>query len=139
MTKKIYTSNYERHAENPKAIGISLIVPEEWAGTHWRFLAPKGDMVGKLKRGEVNYNQRSYTYNYLDLLSARNVDPKKLIEEIPDGTILLCYEAPGEFCHRRVLADWIERHTGVCVPEWKNESEENQEKSNKRVDSILEF
>lgn len=37
--------------------------------------------------------------------------------------ILLCHELPGikinkeHFCHRRLLADWIELETGVVVPE----------------------
>ena len=31
--------------------------------------------------------------------------------------VLLCFEAPGEFCHRRILADWLEERTGVMVPE----------------------
>jgi hypothetical protein len=33
------------------------------------------------------------------------------------GVALLCFEPTGEFCHRRVLASWIEEHTGQRVPE----------------------
>ena len=31
--------------------------------------------------------------------------------------ILLCWERPGEFCHRRVLADYLRTQTGIEVPE----------------------
>ena len=35
-----------------------------------------------------------------------------------DGAaVLLCWEKPGEFCHRRVLAEWLHERTGIVVPE----------------------
>jgi len=121
------------------AIGISLTVPEWYEGARLECLAPRSEMVGKIKKGEANYNQRKYTREYLDLLRGRNIDPHKLIKSIPDGSILLCYEPPGVFCHRLVLAEWIERHTGFVITEWKNEEELNKEEQNKTVDSILDF
>ncbi|MGZ4303127.1 MAG: DUF488 family protein [Gaiellaceae bacterium] len=33
------------------------------------------------------------------------------------GLVLLCFEKPGQFCHRRVLAEWWEEQTGQHVPE----------------------
>ena len=137
--KKIYTSNYARHGNNPNAISISLTVPEWYEGKRLEYLAPKSDMVGKIKKGSENYNQRKYTREYVDLLRARNVNADKLIDFLPDGAILLCYEKPGDFCHRRLLADWVERHTGFVIPEWKNEKEMEAENQNKVVDSILDF
>lgn len=137
--KKIYTSNYARHSDNPLAFGISLTIPDWYEGNTISYLAPRTDMVGKLKKDSINYNQRKYTREYLDVLKSRNVDAKKLIERLPDGALLLCYESPGVFCHRRLLADWIERNTGVVVPEWKNKKELDLESQNKIVDSILEF
>lgn len=137
--KKIYTSNYARHGNNPLAIGISLTIPDWYEGKWIQYLAPKSDMIGKIKKSSPNYNQRKYTRDYLDLLKARNVNPKNLINNLPDGTILLCYEAPNEFCHRHILADWVKRKTGFIISEWKNEKELEQEKQNKVVDSILNF
>ncbi len=137
--KKIYTSNYARHANNPMAIGISLTIPDWYEGKRLEFLAPKSEMVGKIRKDSANYNQRKYTREYLDLIKARNVDAKQLIEALPDGTILLCYESPNEFCHRRILAEWIEREIGFVIPEWKNEKELEKETQNKVVDSILNF
>ena len=34
-----------------------------------------------------------------------------------DDIILLCYEEPGEFCHRRLVADYLELMTGIYIPE----------------------
>jgi len=46
-----------------------------------------------------------------------------LYKKFGDETILLCHELPGlkinkeHFCHRRLLADWIELETGIVIPE----------------------
>jgi uncharacterized protein (DUF488 family) len=29
----------------------------------------------------------------------------------------LCHEKAGEFCHRRLIADWLNRELGIEVPE----------------------
>lgn len=34
----------------------------------------------------------------------------------PD-VVLLCYEKPGQFCHRRLVAEWFEQELGLVVPE----------------------
>jgi hypothetical protein len=31
--------------------------------------------------------------------------------------VLLCYEEPGELCHRRIVAAWFERKLKIKVPE----------------------
>lgn len=31
---------------------------------------------------------------------------------------LLCYEKPGEICHRRFIAEWLEKENSVTVPEF---------------------
>ena len=35
-----------------------------------------------------------------------------------DNFIMCCWEPPGEFCHRRVVAAWLRKHTGVLVEEF---------------------
>ncbi len=57
----------------------------------------------------------------------RNLDANELLETLNnkfgDNIILLCHEEPGKimskktFCHRRLLADWIELETGIIIPE----------------------
>ena len=46
-----------------------------------------------------------------------------LNQKFGEDIILLCHELPGleinkeHFCHRRLLADWIELETGIVIPE----------------------
>ena len=34
-----------------------------------------------------------------------------------DNAVMLCYEKPGDFCHRHLIADWITKNTGITVEE----------------------
>ena len=52
-------------------------------------------------------------YDFLDLMK----------KNFGENIILLCHELPGKvinkkhFCHRRLLADWVQLETGVIIPE----------------------
>ena len=65
---------------------------------------------------EEFYNLRLKGLNPYDFM---NILKEKFGEEI----ILLCHELPGtvldkeHFCHRRLVADWIELETGIIIPE----------------------
>ena len=137
--KTIYTSCYSLNANSPDAIAISHVVPEYFEGKTLSKLAPTGDMLRKFKDDCLNYKPINYRKAYIDLLKARGITPQSLIEEIPDGAVLLCYEPAGEFCHRRVLAEWIEQETGFVIPETLEKHTEEKNKQNKLVDSILDF
>ena len=62
------------------------------------------------------YELRLKSLNVRDLLDVLN-------QKFGDEIILLCHELPGVelnkvyFCHRRLLADWIELATGIVIPE----------------------
>ena len=49
----------------------------------------------------------------LDVISLLNI----LYEKFGDNIILLCHENINEFCHRRLVADYIEIKTGIYIPE----------------------
>ena len=51
----------------------------------------------------------------LDLL-----DPRAVLRHLGDTGILCCWEAPGHFCHRRLVAAWLEQRLGVHVPEFED-------------------
>lgn len=51
----------------------------------------------------------------------KGLDIRKLLLELESrfgkDIILLCHEDIEEFCHRRILADYIELETGIYIPE----------------------
>lgn len=62
------------------------------------------------------YDLRLKNLNAYDLLNT-------LSQQFGNEIVLLCHELPGtevnkkHFCHRRLIADWIEIETGIVVPE----------------------
>ncbi len=59
---------------------------------------------------ESYYNTRLKDLNVFDLLH-------RLKEKYGENIILLCHEPVNEFCHRRLVADYIELQTGIYIPE----------------------
>ena len=132
----IYTSNYATQGTNPKAVSISRKPPPWYTGEHFPELAPTWDMITAVKLG--NIDELEYTKLYLQLLKQNKIDPN-IVTQFPEGTMLLCYESPKDFCHRHVLASWVEKHTGVIIPEWKNEDENKKAEQDEMVDSLFEL
>ena len=132
--KQIYTSYYARNGGHENAVSISASAPDYFKGKHIKMLAPTWEILDAYKSGEID--QLEYTKRYLKLLKQRGLTPETIYNSIPHGTILLCYEKVGDFCHRRVLAEWLELNLSVKIPEWKTEEER---KKSATLDSFLKF
>jgi len=102
----IQTSYFGKSATHPEAVSISVGTPRWFRGQKAPALAPTWAM---LKMSSVEYDV--HFQKILDKL-----DPFDVIEKV-NGKVLLCWEKAGERCHRRIVADWIEEHTGLYVPE----------------------
>ena len=48
----------------------------------------------------------------------KDLDPLKVYRDL-DYTFLLCYEDNDEFCHRHIVAEWINLLLDIEVPEVK--------------------
>ena len=107
----IFTSNFKTAGHLSQAVAISLGVPRGWTGRRYTRLAPNRRLV---KIMDPTIFTRLYRTEILDKL-----DPHKIIKDLGgDNFILICWEAPGEFCHRRVVAAWLRKRTGVLVEEF---------------------
>lgn len=65
---------------------------------------------------------------YLELYTEQlaKLDPERVVADLTalaagHEPVLLCYErppfAPDNWCHRRMVADWLEKRLGLLVPE----------------------
>lgn len=77
-------------------------------------LCPSYQLVMAYKNKVIN--EEDYTMSYYDEI-LNMLNPRKVFDEIGENSILLCYEKSGKFCHRRLVADWIEKELGIEVPE----------------------
>ena len=107
----IFTSNFKIAGHLPQAVAISLGVPRGWQGARCLSLAPPRPLI-KIMDPETFIPL--YRAQVLDRL-----DPYRIIRDLGgDDFVMLCWEAPGEFCHRRVVAAWIQKETGVVIEEF---------------------
>ena len=133
----IYTSNYARKGSDPNAVGISVGLPKWFKGRSLGILAPTWDMVNGSHAGAITHDE--YTEQYIALLESRKINLEKLLNGLPDPTYLLCYEPPGDFCHRRLFAEWAELKCGWVIPEWKNPKEMEIQRQSEVVDDLFDF
>jgi len=103
----VQTSSFKIAAKHPRAVAISVGVPRWFRGRRFEALAPTRDML-KMPPGE-------YDLRFAEILS--KLDPQKVWDELGEDAILLCWEKPGDPCHRRTVAAWFEEHLGKEVPE----------------------
>jgi len=105
------TSNFKLSGTDPNAVAISRGVPKGFKGRRYMPLAPA---TWALVREPDEAVFREKFMSQLERLDARAT-----VEALGEDAILLCWEKPGEFCHRRVVAEWLERELGTSVPEQK--------------------
>lgn len=116
----IFTSNFKIAGHLPQAVAISRGIPRGWQGRRYKALAPPRDLI---KIMEPERFIPLYRAQVLDRL-----DPMQVIREMGgDNFIMLCFEPPGEFCHRRVVAAWLRKHTGVLIEEFIPSSKRHAE------------
>ena len=72
-----------------------------------------------------------YIRSYYDL-RLKDLNVKELLnilnKKFGNDIILLCHEPIDEFCHRRLIADYIELETGIYIPEVSVDEQGNVKK-----------
>ncbi|MFZ5452677.1 MAG: hypothetical protein ACOZF2_12550 [Thermodesulfobacteriota bacterium] len=116
----IFTSNFKITGHLPQAVAISQGIPRGWQGKRYKPLAPPWNLV------KVNDN-----FQFIKLYKAQvldRLDASHVLQDLGgDNLILLCWEAPGEFCHRRVVAVWLQKELGLAVEEFNPKLRRHQD------------
>lgn len=99
---------------DPQAVCIARWSPRWW-GTRRRYiaLAPSIDLLNRSKAG-LPWAQYVAEYKR-DVLA--KLDPAKVAADLGPDAILLCWEAPSEDCHRRLVAEWLSESLKIDIPE----------------------
>jgi uncharacterized protein (DUF488 family) len=113
ILKHFYTSYYARTKNHPRSVSISIKPPYYYKGAHYLPLAPSKELLLDYKAGIAD--DAEYTRRFMIQLSA--LDPQRVVDNLPNGCILLCYEGLDKFCHRHIVAEWLQQTTGVRVRE----------------------
>ena len=120
----IYTGNY-KNCKNGNTISISRDKGEDanYNGRAYTKLAPGKDFwkIWLNNKGKISdeENNMFYMQKYYETV-IKNLDAKEVYNELleyGDDLILLCYEEPNDFCHRYLVAAWLELELGIKVDE----------------------
>ena len=118
----IYTGYYAKLKKYQEAgltpISIAGKAPNFYNGVQYKKFAPSWDIFSKWKSGEIDNLQ--YTERFkIEILSKLNKEEvKTFLNSFETDIILLCYEKSGDFCHRHIVANWIETELGKQVEEY---------------------
>ncbi len=76
---------------------------------HLLELAPTTDLFKAVRAGDIGWDE--YAERYIELLAERRVEATLDPAMIADS-VLLCSEDTPEHCHRRLAAEYLQRHWG---------------------------
>lgn len=136
----IYTSYFAKIKslhENVIPISICGKAPDWYKGLQYKKLAPKYDFFMEWKKNHDNdyyikcFNEKVLNkldpYNTLHEIYSLLPDDKKMIIQMTNclpwinsfvNIALICYEKPSDFCHRHLVADWLNSN-GIKCEEWR--------------------
>ena len=107
------TSSFKRCGKDPRGVSIARY-PMFWRGRRYYALVPSVALFRAWKAEAISnedYRERFYQ----ETLSRLN--PYDAFQDLGMDAILLCHCPPGQFCHRRIVARWLEEALGINVPE----------------------
>lgn len=118
----IYTGYYAKLKKYKEdglyPIAISGKIPDFYGEAYWDDFAPRYEDFLAWKSGQISDIQYNKKYReWLDSLNKQEI--RDVLDELKDENIIfLCYEKSGDFCHRHILADWLEENVGAVVEEY---------------------
>lgn len=115
-------------------VAICLYPPLDWDGLRFPSLAPYRRTFFEKKEGKID--EKEYERKYREEVLSK-LDPQQIYDMFKDN-VLLCWEDPGVFCHRRIVSCWLKETIGIEVPEWNIKDEQlEQLKKDKKISPLF--
>jgi len=115
----IYTSYFSKLRylpDNAMPVSISLSSPGWYKGKRYKILAPSWSILSEWRQ---THNEERYVQRFNDEILGR-LHPDGIYRNLCslawpyEDVVLLCYERPSDFCHRHLVAAWLERNGYPC-------------------------
>lgn len=128
---RIYTSYFanKKKLEEFGIIPVSIcLYPPRWFnGIRIKSVAPTSSILFA-----KNQTTERYVERFKDEVISR-VDPRQFFENLKSicggkDVALCCFEKPDEFCHRHIVADWLNNSLGLSVCEFDPNAEGGKDK-----------
>ena len=103
-----------------KTVSIAGKAPSFYNGPQFKGFAPDYRMYMDWKKGVID--DFEYTRQFTEKLNQLDKEAvKRFLTSFDTDIVLMCYEKPGSFCHRHVVADWIENNLHLRVEEYNKD------------------
>lgn len=122
----MWTGYFGKMKSYPKDKGYKFISIARfnrfWKGEEYKKLAPPTEII-KIE------DKKLYTKLYYERV-LNKLDPKVVYEELGENAVLLCYEnyddciSNKRYCHRHIVAEWLENSLGIDVKELETEKKQ---------------
>ena len=113
----MYTSNFANYIGN-KGISICKIPPVWFFGEEYKDLAPKNWMGIEYSKGTISKEEYTELF-YTEVLS--KLDHRKVYSDLVSfygkEFVLLCWCGDDKFCHRHIVAEWLNKELGTQIVE----------------------
>lgn len=128
---KIYTSYFgnakKLQEANVEMVNIARYKPRYFSGFSLLYAAPLSFML------KEDMTEEQYVEHYNNLvLKPLNIEVLlKTLRAIggDKDVALCCYEKPGQFCHRHLLAKWLNEKAGLDIKEFGVKEEKKVEEA----------
>jgi len=108
------TSCFANYGNSKNGVSIAYSHPLWWSGRVYPALAPPHYLLSKYKASKIS--KEEYTKQYREKVLSK-LNPKEVYEELGENAVLLCWEPPSAFCHRHLVADWLEKELNIEIKE----------------------
>lgn len=122
----MFTGYFGKMKSYPKTHGYRFVsiarFGKFWTGEEFKKLAPPAEII-KIR------NEELYTKLYYEKV-LNKLNPQDVYEELGENAVLLCYESwesikSGKtFCHRRIVAEWLQNNLCIEVKELDTDLEQ---------------
>ena len=108
-------TSYFAKYKGDNGVSIALYTPKWFKGRTYKKLAPTSKLLFDYKNKKISDIEYIEIYKR-DVL--KKLNPKQVYEELGKDSVLLCFEKVGSFCHRHIVALWLEEELGIAIEEY---------------------
>ena len=118
----IYTGRFENLTQYKQRglvpVSIAGYAPDDYKEIQFKTLAPKYSWWKEWhdKKLSNDWYRTKYQETVLDKLNPKVIANR--LKAFGENVVLLCYEKPNEFCHRQLVAAWLNK-AGIPVQEYQ--------------------
>lgn len=118
----MYTGYFARLKDykNAGLIPISICggAPDWYDGYQFKVFAPKWAFFNEWKNGSHKGDNEYYVEHFNSEVLSK-LDYTSILNKLSrfgdlEKLVLICYEKPGDFCHRHLVANWLKEHGTIC-------------------------